>query len=79
MNASTGGGSPIGGTQTTTVHVSDYDPRAYAEVTRERVDNLAEQVERLETKINTLMFLVVGQMIAFIFGVVLFILNHVHF
>jgi hypothetical protein len=76
MNASTGGQGA--GYPQVSGRLGDYDPRAYAEVTRERVDNLADQVQRLETKINTLVFLLVGQMVTFIFGVVLFVINHVH-
>ena len=59
--------------------LAHQEDRAFAEVTRERVDNLAEQVQRLEAKINTLVVLLIGQMLSFFAALALVIVNHVKF
>lgn len=55
----------------------DRDGCAHGQVTRERVNNLVEDVARVETKVNAILLGVGLQLISFVFGVVLFILNHV--
>ncbi len=52
--------------------------RAYAEVTRERVDNLSVQVERLESKINALVLLVLGQLFTMLLTLFSFVIGHFH-
>lgn len=55
----------------------DREGCAHGQVTRERLNNLVEDMARVETKVNTIMLGVALQLISFVLGVVLFILNHV--
>lgn len=74
MTTRTVGGGPGPGNL---AQQADAD-RAYAEVTRERVDNLSVQVERLESKINALVLLVLGQLFTMLLTLFSFVIGHVH-
>jgi hypothetical protein len=54
----------------------DQDGCAYGRVTRERVDNVGEHLDRVETKINWILGNIGVQLFGFVLGVVLFVLNH---
>jgi hypothetical protein len=55
----------------------DQDGCAHGRVTRERVDNVADRLDALETKINWILGSVSVQLVGFVIAVMLFILNHV--
>ena len=55
----------------------DRDGCAYGQVTRERTDNLVDQVTRLEARINYVVAAVTLQLLGFVFAVILFVLGHV--
>ncbi len=71
--------SMSGGGPQANVVVQQVDAdRAYSEVTRERVDNLSVQVERLEGKINALVLLVLGQLFTMLLTLFSFVIGHFH-
>lgn len=55
----------------------DRDGCAHGQVTRERVDNIAERLDRIESRLGVISAGVVLQLVSFVFGILLFVLNHV--
>ena len=59
------------------LHMSlDRDGCAYGQVSRERLDNLAEDIKSIESKVSFVAGSVVLQLVSFVLAVMLFLLNH---
>ncbi len=54
----------------------DADGCAHGRVTRERIDNMVDRIGGIETKVNWILGSVGVQLVGFVLGVVLFVLNH---
>jgi len=55
----------------------DRDGCAFGQVTRERLDNMLAQLQGLQATVNTIAIGVTLQLVAFLFAVIVFLLNHV--
>ena len=55
----------------------DHDGCAFGQVTRERLDNMLAQLQSLQATVNAIAIGVTLQLVAFLFAVVVFLLNHV--
>jgi len=55
----------------------DRDGCAFGQVTRERLDNMLAQLQSLQATVNAIAIGVTLQLVAFLFAVVVFLLNHV--
>ena len=56
----------------------DRDGCAFGQVTRERLDNMLARLQGLQATVNTIAIGVTLQLVAFLFAVIVFLLNHVH-
>ena len=54
----------------------DRDGCAYGQVSRERLDNLAEDIKSIESKVSFVASSVVLQLVSFVLAVMMFLLNH---
>jgi hypothetical protein len=54
----------------------DRDGCAFGQVSRERVDNLAQDIKSIESKVSFVAGSVVLQLVSFVLAVMLFLLNH---
>ena len=54
----------------------DHDGCAFGQVSRERVDNLAQDIKSIESKVSFVAGSVVLQLVSFVLAVMLFLLNH---
>jgi hypothetical protein len=60
-----------------TLHANlDRDGCAYGQVSRERLDNLAEDIKSIESKVSFVASSVVLQLVSFVLAVMMFLLNH---
>jgi len=55
----------------------DRDGCAFGQVTRERLDNMLAQLQGLQATVNAIAIGVTLQLVAFLFAVIVFLLNHV--
>jgi len=55
----------------------DRDGCAFGQVTRERLDNMLARLQSLQATVNAVAIGVTLQLVAFLFAVVVFLLNHV--
>ena len=55
----------------------DRDGCAFGQVTRERLDNMSARLQSLQATVNAIAIGVMLQLVAFLFAVVVFLLNHV--
>ena len=59
------------------LHTSlDRDGCAYGQVSRERLDNLAQDIKSIESKVSFVAGSVVLQLVSFVLAVMVFLLNH---
>ena len=59
------------------LHASlDRDGCAYGQVSRERLDNLAQDIKSIESKVSFVASSVVLQLVSFVLAVIMFLLNH---
>ena len=54
----------------------DRDGCAYGQVSRERLDNLAQDIKSIESKVSFVASSVVLQLVSFVLAVMVFLLNH---
>jgi hypothetical protein len=54
----------------------DREGCAYGQVSRERLDNLAQDIKSIESKVSFVAGSVVLQLVSFVLAVMLFLLNH---
>ena len=54
----------------------DREGCAFGQVSRERVDNLAQDIKSIESKVSFVAGSVVLQLVSFVLAVMLFLLNH---
>ncbi len=54
----------------------DRDGCAFGQVTRERLDNMSARLQSLQATVNAIAIGVTLQLVAFLFAVVVFLLNH---
>ena len=54
----------------------DRDGCAFGQVSRERVDNLAQDIKSIESKVSFVAGSVVLQLVSFVLAVMVFLLNH---
>ena len=54
----------------------DRDGCAYGQVSRERLDNLAQDIKSIESKVSFVASSVVLQLVSFVLAVMIFLLNH---
>jgi hypothetical protein len=54
----------------------DRDGCAYGQVSRERLDNLAQDIKSIESKVSFVANSVVLQLVSFVLAVMMFLLNH---
>ncbi len=55
----------------------DRDGCAFGQVTRERLDNMSARLQSLQATVNAIAIGVMLQLVAFLFAVVVFLLNHI--
>ena len=59
------------------LHASlDRDGCAFGQVSRERVDNLAQDIKSIESKVSFVAGSIVLQLVSFVLAVMVFLLNH---
>ena len=54
----------------------DRDGCAYGQVSRERLDNLAQDIKSIDSKVSFVAGSIVLQLVSFVLAVMLFLLNH---
>ena len=54
----------------------DRDGCAFGQVSRERVDNLAQDIKSIESKVSFVAGSIVLQLVSFVLAVMVFLLNH---
>ena len=54
----------------------DREGCAYGQVSRERLDNLAEDIKSIESKVSLVAGSAVLQLVSFVLAVIMFLLNH---
>jgi hypothetical protein len=54
----------------------DRDGCAHGQVSRERLDNLAQDIKSIESKVSFVASSVVLQLVSFVLAVMMFLLNH---
>jgi hypothetical protein len=73
----TGLGARAGAEAGTLRDALDRDGCAFGQVTRERLDNMSARLQSLQATVNAIAIGVMLQLVAFLFAVVVFLLNHV--